>query len=405
MAQRFTIEADNPLVENKLEELFAIISREGGEIHPQLTIRQSGNDISTLSSLGRGSLEPVLKIPRHCLPDQGHFSMAAQDNDIVLTNVTSDCPPLERELQECMIEIYNLTDKIEAQLQGDPKIVLRDDPELLDYLHSARPAKHALHAKNSDKPEQYHAVRDFLMSRILKHKSGKPGDDVDRAYLMPFVDYLNHHPQGAPYRLVGDGDSSGWLVSPNCKPDPSSRECYACYGQHYDPLDLFLSYNFVDVNSPQVGLRSVPLSLDFEGLGTVRVGAEAATGIKTELPQAVQDLRFWIPKMYKPADGKLDASHLLLPHSDAPLALRRTLGIMVINLGGKSGAVDGELVVEAERQVIEKNEQYYQQLSELAAKRTVTDRNRQVLELIGSLAELQLGFIKGYRDRINARFN
>jgi hypothetical protein len=84
-------------------------------------------------------------------------------------------------------------------------------------------------------------------------------------FLMPLVDLLNHHPDGAGF--LSDASAINVAVA---QPG-TDGECFACYGGHRDVLDLALLYGYVDRQTPFASCG--PLDFDIAGLGRLRVAA------------------------------------------------------------------------------------------------------------------------------------
>jgi hypothetical protein len=83
--------------------------------------------------------------------------------------------------------------------------------------------------------------------------------------LMPLIDMLNHHPQGAPFQ-VDDSRLSVRVAQPT-----GDGECFAAYGGRRDVLDLALHYGYLDTATPFA--FSAPVSVEVEGLCHIRVVA------------------------------------------------------------------------------------------------------------------------------------
>ena len=80
--------------------------------------------------------------------------------------------------------------------------------------------------------------------------------------MMPLVDLLNHHHQGAPFRI----DDGAMQIRAQ---QAGGRECFAHYGHRRDVLDLALHYGHCDLSTPFA--HSAPLEIDVEGIGRVRI--------------------------------------------------------------------------------------------------------------------------------------
>jgi hypothetical protein len=114
---------------------------------------------------------------------------------------------------------------------------------------------------NRREPKVRSTAEGFLATRSLGWKpSPDQGDRVQ--VLMPLIDLLNHHRQGAPY-AISDGAMRIQAAQ------AGSSECFAHYGHRRDVLDLALHYGHCDHSTPFA--HSAPLEITVEGVGTIRV--------------------------------------------------------------------------------------------------------------------------------------
>ena len=382
-------------MESALRALIDLLRENGAELNPAAVIIAEKGQLRIESSLGRESKETIVCLPESCLLNQKHFDLAIEHGHFVIKSATKEATPVQVKLQELMLEIYNLSGKVSREREASIALNYDKNDPLMTQLFSVRPgplrALEEWKASGSDANELL--LKTFLKTRTLKLKYGNTQNIV----LMPVIDYFNHHPAaGGFHRSDAPEDNKQYLSVCNAKLAEESAECFVSYGQ-YDHMDLFLSYNFFEPSLPIYFLRSVPFELDFGEHGQLVIGSLPARGAWKQLPQKIADLEAWLPAILEKREGHLHVSHLKIPATISPMALRRTLNVLLRTLNADVDLETGrKLVIEAKGQLLQANTDFYSRLRSDAK----SSHNSPFRDTVFALCETQLNLIKRYETGI-----
>ena len=303
-----------------------------------------------------------------------------------------------------MIDIFNQTRKISWHRKTCPWFAFSKYPKLLDKLFEGRAnalkiAKYYDQYKSGDYDQLL--IDSFLGSRTLNFKSS--GSKPAKPRLMPFIDYINHHRQCPGYITRKKEDLSGKeLVIVNSKPIPGSDECFVTYNTGYDALDTFLVYGFTDLSAPY--MRSIPVKIILSNGKIINVHSKITRGYKGKLPEALKNLRFYIPNPIK-SDQEYGISSLIIPGEKSPRALRRVLRYVISSLLSEAGpeALRSD-VLSVERTILEKNIEYYTELHSILDSAEVGMLTPQAVDNLNILITEQLHKLNGYKERMSLIF-
>ena len=378
-------------MESALRRLLDLLKKNGAELNPSATMVEEDGNLRVESSLDRSSRQAIAAIPKHCMLPQKHFEIGIEQGDFILTSTAAEVTPLQIELQELMLEIYNLSHKVETERNTSMALLYDKDDPLMAQLLSARPAMRerletwCTNARDEDDL----LISAFIKTRTLNLKS----EDTRNPALMPVLDFLNHHARAAGF-VAGPGDPgqehlgvlSGKFVE-------NSDESFVRYGR-FDYLDLLLTYNFLGAEAAVDFVRSVPMELDLGKFGRIAVNSFAGRPLD-KLPEKLQDLKHWIPFVIDKSDGRLEVSNIQIPGTHSWLALRRTLAVLLNTLGtvNEPGTAH-ELTLAAEQQVLRTNLAFYSAL-QLAAENAPLSRLRSV---VLSVCAFQIDLIEQYKN-------
>ncbi|MDV7395001.1 hypothetical protein RZS08_26690, partial [Arthrospira platensis SPKY1] len=138
--------------------------------------------------------------------------------------------PRHARLIDCHVHLYNATAKGAWFHRYHPRSFLVNDPELVELI---------LRVKPNFEPDD--SADSFINTRVIHHLDRRTLDDAPpiaereaQRLLMPLIDLLNNHTQGAPFR--GKNGIRVDVAQPLM-----DDECYAFYGHvRSDPLNLCL---------------------------------------------------------------------------------------------------------------------------------------------------------------------
>ncbi len=302
----------------------------------------------------------------------------------------------QRVLLEEMITLYNLCGKINKWRQESPIYALAQHPKLRELLLNGRTAnqKYKGYLELLKAGDDNKMIADsFISSRTLRFGVKRP--EGPSTCLMPIVDIYNHNNAGARYQVNNDIDGSREILEiARSMVTPGSKECYARYSM-LDAQDSFTAYGYVDTTAGFV--RSAPMTIQVEGIGTLQVNSTPGNFFKESLPESERDLKMFIPHIAKNEPGEMVVSHLLLPSKNSPRALVRTLSFLVRRMHGVSeNQTIAPLVRAAEVQVVRRNKGYLSSLRKLLNTPTVRADDQQILRELDKLVSHQSEIIDEY---------
>lgn len=401
------IESDNAEISRELHRLDTLVAESGGGIHSDLVIFSEGPSLGLRTRAPMARDREIIRLARGSVLPEDKYEVSLKGEEFIATFPKgSNLSTTQRKLAECMMALYTLTGKAAFQEEVSYLYSIAKYPELIDVLVRGR--AHTIEF-NKWKPQVVEGLteekkREYIAQTFLKTRYLGYNDHVRTSsvsVLMPVIDFLNHHWQGASF-IVGQGVRKGDLCVGVRQPIEGSLECYAFYNI-MDAFDSLIRYDFVDTLAPVV--RSVPVELKVENHGVIRVKAEAGMAKAKSLAPQIADLKRYLPFRNLVEPGVLEVSNLMIPVEGSPLALRRILNLVLMTLTGPA-AMSAEQrrawIREAEAAVIEANRAYYEEL-EGAAQALIDTRGPDPgLERIAHLARTQAAKIQTYVKTIRS---
>jgi hypothetical protein len=391
--------ADDLLVQRSLEKIVALSEAAGAEFSDELVLKSLDGYLS-VEAPPESAGKMLVRLPWDCLVPFPPFRLAIVNDDLVISShedgLTDECVVL----MEALLELFNLTGKLGHHRRTSPWRLIISYPEILKSLRHGRDREdfelfqQFILSGNEDEL----MLQAFLNSRVLGYKASTTTPPYP--VLMPVIDLFNHHFQGALFQVgeIPNKERSLGIARSIVVPG-TGNECFACYGAH-DSFDTWVTYGFVDETA--LFVRSVAMTLDLPGLGTIRLTNFDRTRDREALPPSVSDLHFYIPALLARRANHIEVGRLLIPGPSAPRALRRTLHFLIAEMSPGQWR-QRDLVIEAERQIITANQAYYRDL--LALRQTLRPQNplqKPIFEGFIHMCELQaarvqnyLGYVKG----------
>lgn len=297
------VNSDNHEVVSLLQHIAKITRDKGALIHPSATIVEEDGDIRVESDADT-SPSVLFDIPQEVLSDVSMGDWEWRGAELVFT-ASRDAPAMTVDLLSAHCALYNATGKGYWFQNQHPRAIFAEDPALTELIVTLRPGFQADDSANS-----------FIKTRVLRLGEVNSTAESNPIVLMPLIDNLNHHPEGAPFSVKGGVRVA--IARPT-----GTRECFASYGSRRgDPLDMALNYGYVDTAVSEA--RSAPLKVQVNGLGDVRVAAKP-TKRKSLLDP---------PKVTRDEMG-LHLSHMTF-HRNSPQRLLTPIQMAVSALGVSS---------------------------------------------------------------------
>ncbi|MCB1531884.1 MAG: hypothetical protein KDJ35_03340 [Alphaproteobacteria bacterium] len=395
------VRADNPALEKHLTNLVDLVEQGGGGTHSDLVLQSENGNLQIYTDKEMKPGREIIRLSRAVLLPADQYEIGVQGSDFTVNfPANSRLSELQKNIAQCLIEIYNETNKVELHKKYSFLLSLAQDQELLDRLMKGRvfPDKHKAWIKEIQGAADEATINDFvstsfLQTRFLGYSDKNRMGNV--SVLMPIVDFLNHHWVGSGFS-VGKGTRIGDLTVHNSQPFEDSRECFAFYGP-MDAFDSLIRYDFADTSAPVV--RSIPIELDVPHGGKLRIAALVGAVNSKKLMESIADLHRYLPVMnYIREENTLKASHIFIPVGSSKHAMRRVLSVFLKNFMHYQGVdIDKEVgddwIKASERKIIQANIDYYEDLKAFAQTRS---SDSLAVQSAVSLAQSQLEKLKKY---------
>lgn len=386
------IQSDNTEITKLVEAMCHKIESHGGYVAPDMLIICEDNNLS-ISRPQPAHDGGMIKLPEACLVPYEAFIMGIEADDIVIHSRTEGATDLQADLLQDMLTLYNITGKIKSQRRFSPWYILREHPDLLEFLFSSREGTDIQQLQEAVNTNEIESARyetfSFFKGRLLGLKKDK--DSLPVKVLMPIIDLVNHHTHGASFRWQGDEDG---LVLAQANPVTGSNECFASYGK-LDALDTYIHYGFIDREAPFV--RSVPLDVSLGPAGTLKIGSfqQDFNGV---MNPSIGGLRFYLPAMQIDHGARqVSVSHMFIPREGGIRSLQRILNYIITKIAPTQSEIERKtLILQAEAQIIAKNKDFYRRIIQNPA---LVDRSSNpALSMLHDLAVLQLERIALYQS-------
>jgi hypothetical protein len=240
------IDADDPLVADLLAGTIELVREAGGFVAPTTRLVERAGQLSIESSAAGGEL--LLRIPREAFVRVDRVGWSQDGDRIFIAQVPDDCGDLEWEMLYLQVALHNACRKLAWMRRMHPSL----DPGLPDDLVDAVRA-----VVPSFRTTQVDAI-DLLWANRCFRMPIEPGGEPERV-LIPIVDLLNHHADGA----TGDWDGNGFQVV--AAPAFGTLECALDYGMERNAMEMAVVYGFAGSSRA----TSSTSSHDLESLGRI----------------------------------------------------------------------------------------------------------------------------------------
>ena len=241
------VDATSPTARVAIEEMISLAVDNGAELHPSLFVRERDGQMSVHADASDG--EPLIRLPVEVLVPIDDTVWETSGGRLSVAGPDHNATPMQQELAERLVAVYNATDKIRWAETTLPAIAFRNDPDATVAVQSLRPG---FSAGSRSVADAFVRTRLFRWSR--PNSTTDTAHEPGRRFLMPVIDLINHNELGAPYQL-GSGAMTISVAHPG-----ASTECVVRYGARRDPLDLAISHGYVERNATLA--RSVPVTVE-----------------------------------------------------------------------------------------------------------------------------------------------
>jgi hypothetical protein len=387
------IVADDWDIERCLRKNLALAERAGALLSEDLSVKCINGELS-VEAPRDSTGKMLIGLPWDCAIPVELFELSLSDNDIVMSSHEAELTRQSVTCMDSLLELYNLTGKLVTHRRNSPWTFLASHTELWPHINRrlandlVEMFNKFLTFRNTDNL----TLDSFLHSRVYDFRATQ--DALPFPVLLPIIEFLNHHLQGAPIEFAGEPDDElSFTVKRSVAAPGTGDECFAFYGL-YDSFDTWMSYGFIDETAPFA--RSIPMTIELPRLGTIQLANFVRVRAPEELPPAAADLYPFVPQLLARKGNDIEIGSLLLPGRWAPEALWRTL-VFLINEMSPGHPQPRDLAMVAEEQVVAANQAYYANL--LASLRSLQPTDSQqclVRDNFMRMGNLQLARIQHY---------
>jgi hypothetical protein len=390
--------ADNPKIEQALGKICQTIVDNGGYIDPNISVSYQ-NDVFSVCKTGEITVPHAIKVPHSLLIPYQAFDLDIEDGRIVVASYKDHVTALQLQMFKDVLALYNETPLLKNHYESNPWLHYQRHPQIIALLLRGRTGDAlAVIRKMLTDPDYKDelALFTFFKKRLAFARTDARSSDVTEV-IMPVIEFLTHHPQGGQYQNVYEGASNvGFMCIDAQAPVENSVTCHASYGA-IDALEGYLNYGFISEYASFV--RSCPLQIEIDGLGTLAINANNIIEPIDGRPEHLKNLGYYLPRIHYFDDLKLvRLSHLIVPGVNAPHSLKRVLREAVLAFDETlNDAEIAAYVKDIEQQLIEKNLDFYSELTSLIDFSSASSILARDLERVISHQQKIIGF---YQQRI-----
>lgn len=396
---------DNKEIEKVLYKLYQQVTANGGVVHEKLTIVSNNGDLQVTVAEEVPEGEEIIILPRVCLLPVDRYKLDLDGDKIVMISHDKDLSDGQVSMMKTMIELFNLSGKIEAQKKTSTYSLFYKDKDLLQRILKSRSEDGIPFLKDGEKmSEKSYYLESFLNTRTLGIK--EEGKEGSAKFVMPFIEFLNHHAKATRYTpRYADVNSpdvklrnevSHVAVMKAC-PVEGSKECYVCYGP-YDSMDALIQYNYADESAFFV--RSVPMEIDLPGgIGVIGIRSITWDSQHKDLPDNLKDLEFYVPEItVNVVKDVVNLNFIYIPSNSRPHAMRRILALVLSHF---ELDLDQSQMIEilrfVEKRIINENIKHFEELSEYLKNYIPDPTVELIVKNAGCVVATQLNHIKSYK--------
>ena len=342
--------------EAKLGALAELTVRAGGALHPAARWTVRGRQLKPEVGDPAADGQALAVVPAAALPAVTMGTVGFDDDRLVRRASAPAATKQQTDVLEAMLDLYNALDRPRQWRQTAPWLALAGDTGILDHLARGLDLGGKLTTLArlcaADRWDEV-ATASFLGSRTYSWHDG----DTRRAVLMPFIDFLDHHWDGAPFERRGAPPGIAVAVK---RPRAGDSRCHARYGR-LDALTSYLNYAFVDTEAPIV--NSVPARIPIDSDLTLAVRGRPVKTRADAGRLGFGAAPYHVPRTETPERGLVTLDHVVVADARAPWAvpalLTRLLGRLRPELAPRARSA---LAEDVRLRLVAANEAYYARL-------------------------------------------
>lgn len=227
------IDSDDPIVADLLASTIELVAEAGGWIAPTTTFVCRDGQLHVESTEEANS--PLFHIPRAAFVRVDDATWSDNPEQLEMLSVADHLSDIEVEMLYVQVALHNQCKKLSWMSKTHPWLAPDLPNEVIEAVRAILP---------TFRIPAMTAADTLWANRCFK--IALDNDEAQQRVLIPLVDLLNHHEQGA----IGSWSGDSFDVT-NAQP-LNANECALNYGMNRDPLELAAVYGFVDSDSPYV---------------------------------------------------------------------------------------------------------------------------------------------------------
>lgn len=391
-----TIRGDDAKLVALIQALANRLEQQGARFHKGISIAVDNGNLSIFRTDSLTAEDVCFSVPVALMPSVSDFDITV-DNDYLVATPKEGRVSCQRDvIMKLLIDIYNCAGKVQQWRKTFPFLALCNHPEILALFKAGfrRPELNHYREFLDNGQTDKLMVESFLGSRMFKlgeiHRKCERLSEKQSYVLLPMIDFLNHHYAAYPYCFNEDDHKPSMQIHP--KAGLPGDELFVRYSLGLDAVNTYLIYGYVDESAPWLPSIATQISLDdgyiiqIEGAGDV---------VQGKLPPNSQNLRIFLPRVVKKSANHIKLNKLIIPDPRSPRSLRRILsGIIHSSNTGWSDNLIQEQVLNAENQLLESNQSYWQHMQTMTS--SIKDEGPRLM--LQQLCQYSLSHLKTYRE-------
>ena len=252
------VDSDDPILTDLLTSTLELLAEAGGWVHPDTRIVARGGQFSLYCDTDADGA--LLVIPRTALLRVDAVTWADDPEHLRFEQLPDDVGDTELALLYIQTALHNRAERL-AWIERTHPAVATLPPDVVTQLRTLVPGFRSAPT----------SARDALFAnRCLRVDLGD-GHGTQRV-LVPVLDLLNHHGDGAVPQWDGESFSIG------VRRPFGTSECALDYGLNRDALELAAVYGFADSSAAVAHLPHVSAHVPDIGVVTVRAAGRELSG-------------------------------------------------------------------------------------------------------------------------------
>jgi len=260
------IDSDDVLVADLLASTLELISEAGGWVAPSTRLISRNGQLSVSSREVEGS--PLFHIPREAFVRVDEVTWGVRDDRLEILSVPDNFGDIELEMLYLQVALHNQCQKLPWLTATHPWLATGLPHNVIEAVRKVLPT---FRLTSMTAIDALWANRCFKIS-LDSHTP-------TQRLLIPVVDLLDHHSQGATGLWTGSA-----FDVPVSMP-LGTHECFLNYGMDRDALEMAAVYGFVDHSSTIA--RSATLEIEVPSIGLVRVLNDGRDSTGVGLPPEI----------------------------------------------------------------------------------------------------------------------